>query len=130
MALIEASVLDDSVKVIIAVVFFVVALGSWFSLNRTRYPDAPWLRVSKRPSLLGTLEDRTTLLSDPMAILSVGWERYSKHGLNYMLDTAEGPRYVVAQKYFEELTRAPDTHVSALRASNLASAYMLFSSQD
>ncbi|KAF5228138.1 hypothetical protein FANTH_14585 [Fusarium anthophilum] len=97
----------------------ILSLVAWFVFRpKQRYPDAPWLRVSTKPGRLGLLEDQATFQTNPMAILSVGWERYSKHGINYMLDTMEGKRYIVAPKYLDEIVRAPDTHVSALTASN------------
>lgn len=94
-------------------------VGGLALATRKKYPDAPWLKVSSRPGSLGRLEDSATFLRDSMAILRVGWERYSKHGINYMLDTPEGPRYIVAPKYLDELVRAPDSHVSALAAANV-----------
>jgi len=120
MALLTEHFDDVSPRVTISLALLALIVWGLFQ-GRRRYPDAPWLRVSTKPGLLGRLSDRETYMKDQMAILNVGWERYSKHGLNYMLDTPEGPRYVVAQKYFEELVRAPDTHVSALVASNVVS---------
>jgi hypothetical protein len=99
------------------IAFFGLVAGLTLT-KRQRYPDGPWLRVSTKPGKLGQLDDHATFLRDSMAILRVGWERYSKHGVNYMLDTPEGPRYIVAQKYFDELVRAPDSHISALAAAN------------
>ncbi|KAJ5638390.1 hypothetical protein N7490_008269 [Penicillium lividum] len=109
----------DNLWPALAVTLTFIGIVGWVTLaNRKRYPDAPWLRVSKKPGRLGLLEDQSTFLRDSTAILNVGWERYSKHGLNYLLDTPEGVRYIVAQKYFDELVRAPDSHISALLASN------------
>lgn len=121
MALLSTSLKGDSAAPALALVLALVGLAALWFLSQKRHPDAPWLRVSKKPGFLGQWEDRATFFDNPMAILNVGWERYSKRGINYMLDTGEGPRYVVAQKYFDELVRAPDTHVSALVASNLVS---------
>jgi hypothetical protein len=112
----------------LAVTVILLGVAAWaiVGLRRQRFPDAPWLRVSKKPGSLGRLEDHAVFLQDSSKILDVGWEKYSKHGINYMLDTPEGPRYIVAQKYFDELVRAPDTHVSALAASNTVYRRQLF----
>ena len=120
MAALIRAVQDVSFWPVLLVMIGLLGLAAGFaSSQRKRYPEAPWLRVSTKPGSLGQLEDHATFLRDSMAILRVGWERYSKHGINYMLDTPEGPRFIVAQKYFDELVRAPDSHISALAAANI-----------
>lgn len=104
---------------VVSLVLILLGIGIWRLLFMSkRFPNAPWLRVSKKPGILGTWEDRAAFDKNSIDFLRIGWERYSKHGINYMLDTAEGPRYIVAQKYFDEVVRAPDSHVSALAAAN------------
>ncbi|RSL57416.1 hypothetical protein BHE90_017151 [Fusarium euwallaceae] len=49
-----------------------------------------------------------------MSLLEVGWHRYSKHGINYLLNVPKDKLYIVAPKYFEELRRAPDSHLMQL----------------
>lgn len=112
----------DRQLVVAAVILGILGVVTGLSFaGRKRYPDAPWLRVSSKAGSRGRLEDHATFLRDSMAILRVGWERYSKHGTNYMLDTPEGPRYIVAPEYLDEVVRAPDSHVSALAAANVVS---------
>ncbi|KAJ3548541.1 hypothetical protein NM208_g955 [Fusarium decemcellulare] len=94
----------------------VIALYLFF--NRQRYPDAPVLRVSTKPGPLGALDDTATSVTDMMKLLEVGWQRYSKKGINYLLNVPKEKLYIVAPKYFEEIRRAPDSHVSNLAANN------------
>ncbi|KAJ9144526.1 Cytochrome P450 [Pleurostoma richardsiae] len=101
-----------------AVVTVAVLVGIRFYLGRQKYPDAPTLRISERPGSLGVLDDMTRVVTDMGGMLQIGWEQYSKHNINYILNTFSGKRFVVAPKYFEEIRRAPDTHVSNLASNN------------
>lgn len=99
-----------------------LAMALYLFFNRQRYPDAPVLRVSTKSGPLGTLEDTATSVTDMMKLLDVGWQRYSKHGVNYLLNVPKEKLYIVAPKYFEEVRRAPDSHVSNLAANNEVSS--------
>ncbi|KAH6967583.1 cytochrome P450 [Ilyonectria sp. MPI-CAGE-AT-0026] len=91
-----------------------ILIAFYLLLTRRRYPDAPVLSISTKPGLLGVLEDTATSVTDIMSLLDVGWHRYSKHGVNYLLNVPQEKLYIVAPKYFEEIRRAPDSHLMQL----------------
>ena len=122
MGILTRSYLDpigsSSLDLIALVGLSCLAAAIYLFFNRQRYPDAPILRVSTKPGPLGALEDTAASVTDMMKLLEVGWQRYSKHGVNYLLNVPKEKLYIVAPKYFEEIRRAPDSHVSNLAANN------------
>ncbi|KIX08863.1 uncharacterized protein Z518_03520 [Rhinocladiella mackenziei CBS 650.93] len=88
----------------------VFAFTYWW-LFTPRYPKAPTLRVSKKPWIFGELEDAKLYVTNSIDLLQIGWEQYSKHGTNYLLNTPKGKIYIVAPRYMDEVRRAPETHV-------------------
>lgn len=107
---------------ILAIVFS--SIFAYLCFQGEKYPDAPTLRVSTKPGTMGALEDKMMYMTDIMKLLDVGWERYSKKGINYLLPAPSRKFYIVAHKYLEEVRRAPETHVSNL-ASNNEVSYIL-----
>jgi hypothetical protein len=56
-----------------------------------------------------------------MKILSLGWERFSRQGQNYLVDTPMGKYMVVAPEYLDEIMRAGDAMLGAVPAQNIVS---------
>jgi hypothetical protein len=103
----------------IAGLLVVMFVAVHFILKRIPPPDLPVLRISRRWGLLGTFEDLQTFVDDNMRLCDVGWERYSKHGLNYVMNSPQGRYVVLAPRFTDELIRTPDTILNAEATQNL-----------
>jgi hypothetical protein len=90
-------------------------------ISRTRYPNVPVLKVSQKPGIFGRFEDIQSFVLDNMKLCNVGWERYSKHGKNYLMNTPTGKYLVVAPRFTDEVIRAPDDILNAEETQNLVS---------
>ena len=94
-----------------------LTLQIWFSMPR--YPNVPTLRLSKKPWIFGEWEDAQASVHNAMEQCAIGWERYSKHGVNYLLNTPIRKVLVVAPRYFKEFNSAPEDVVHTLAAQNI-----------
>ncbi|KAJ0418875.1 cytochrome P450 [Aspergillus carlsbadensis] len=102
----------------VLVLLTLVLVGYLFLGRKTRLPNVPTLKISSRPGGLGAADDAATYMSNMMRVLQAGYNKYSRHGQNYLLRTPSGLELVVAPKFLEEIRRAPESHVSNLAANN------------
>ncbi|GME33224.1 cytochrome P450 [Neofusicoccum parvum] len=94
-----------------------LAGAGWLLSRRQRSPNLPTLRISQRPGQLGVADDIAMFLNDNRRFMSVGYERYSKHGKNYTVQLPTSKEVVVAPKFLDEVRSAPQSHVSNLDAN-------------
>ncbi|EOD48508.1 putative cytochrome p450 protein [Neofusicoccum parvum UCRNP2] len=94
-----------------------LAGAGWLLSRRQRSPNLPTLRISQRPGQLGVADDIAMFLNDNRHFMSVGYERYSKHGKNYTVQLPTSKEVVVAPKFLDEVRSAPQSHVSNLDAN-------------
>jgi hypothetical protein len=119
------SVALDSYGVSAIGIVAVIALAGWWVLkgNRTRYPDVPTLRVSSRPGSLGVLDDIAMYVNDHLQLLQIGYDRYSRHGQNYLVNTPLQKELVLAPRFLNDITKAPDSCVSNTAANHEAGCH-------
>src|SRR4051794_23806134 len=96
----DSALRDNPFYVAGAAVISIIAL---LVTNRTRYPDVPSLKISKKPGMLGRWEDARMWISDGLNVLLVGYERYSSKGQHYLVTRPEGKMLVVAPSFVEEV---------------------------
>jgi hypothetical protein len=53
-----------------------------------------------------------------MKIYQAGYDRYSKHGKHYLYHIPQEMEMIVAPAFYEEIYRAPDTHLSSALANS------------
>lgn len=103
---------------VLATLLLMVSITFW-SFNRKKLPkNIPILRISTKPGSLGSLEDKALYLWDITTAVNLGYQKYSRHGKHYLLNTPTGMELVIAPEFLEELRNAPESHVSNLAANN------------
>ncbi|KIX09043.1 uncharacterized protein Z518_00121 [Rhinocladiella mackenziei CBS 650.93] len=91
---------------IISLSILALALTFWY-MYTPRYPDVPTLRVSKKPWIIGTIEDKIMFITNSKELLQIGWERYSSKGINYLINLPLRKHLIMAPQFSEEIRTAP-----------------------
>ena len=71
--------------VLVALVLTTAFFLTLWQRRKPRLPDVPILQISNLPGQAGIAEDIATFIRNGKDVLQIGYDRYSKHGQNYLL---------------------------------------------
>lgn len=71
--------------VLVALLLTAAFLLALWQRRKPRLPDVPILQISNLPGQAGAAGDIAAFIRNGKDVLQIGYDRYSKHGQNYLL---------------------------------------------
>ena len=79
------SIASSRATVLFALLLTVALFLALRQHRKPRLPDVPILQISNLPGQAGAAEDIAAFIRNGKDVLQIGYDRYSKHGQNYLL---------------------------------------------
>nr|POE75186.1 cytochrome p450 monooxygenase [Quercus suber]POE94733.1 cytochrome p450 monooxygenase [Quercus suber] len=90
-----------------ALVLILGLAATWWP-REPRLPNVPVLRLSALGGKAGMTEDIAAFVRNGKDVMQIGYDKYSRHGRNFLMQTPWRLMLVVAPKFIPEIVWAPD----------------------